>query len=278
MTTQFTISNQSGADIYVYDFNYSSPSKIGPLGGGALASKGTLSLTLEADAERRIYFSKERLSESLEKGVAPDPFNYDEDASVMFSFAEYNYDPGNNRFTFDLSFIDVFSYPVTVLFSNLGTYGGAVEKHEYGLKNLSEVVGQLGKNKDYVWSALVWPLKDVVTKWDQFPNGIYRIIGPNTAWLGELTGGDIGPWVPTTYKDFFNSLPKTGTQLFSSHTNWDGWQSLTQSADPGPSDTGYVKALHAAATPDSNGKYGFFCYPNDNKIGEFTWVPDSANC
>ncbi|MEM9631271.1 MAG: beta-1,3-glucanase family protein [Pseudomonadota bacterium] len=277
-TTTFTIANESGGDLYVYDFNYSTQSAVTPLGGGALENKKTLTLTLQSDAERRIYFSAQRLSESLETGKAPDPFNYTEDASVMFSFAEYRYEPGNNRYTFDLSYIDVFSYPVTVQFSNLGTYAGAVANHVYGPTSLSEVKTQLSNHKDYAWSALVWPLKNVKTKWNHFPDGIYRVIGPNTAWQQDLPDHKTGPWVPTSYEAFFSSLPKTGTELFGSQSNWDGWQSLTQSAAPGPSDTGYVKALHAAATPDANGKYGFFCYPRDNATGEFTWVPDSADC
>jgi hypothetical protein len=44
------------------------------------------------------------------------------------------------------------------------------------------------------------------------------------------------------------------------------------------SGTGYVKALHSTATADKNGKYGFFCYPNDNATSEFTWVPESTSC
>jgi hypothetical protein len=277
-TTQFTISNQSGGLLYVYDFDYSTPAPAMPLGGGALKDKGTLSLTLEANAERRIYVSSQRLSVSLEAGRAPDPFNFNMDASVMFSFAEYHYEPDHNRFTFDLSYIDVFSYPVTVKFSDLGGYTGAVAGHEYGPKSLAAIKTRLSAQTDYSWSALVWPLKHVVTKWNQFPDGIHRIIGPNTAWQGELGGGEIGPWVPTTYKTFFTSLPRTGTQLFGTQSNWDGWQVLTQSDQPSPSGTGFVKAMHAASTADSNGKYGFFCYPRDNAAGEFTWVPDTANC
>jgi len=278
-TTQFTVSNQTGADLYIYDFNYSTPAAVTPLGGGPVPSAGSLSVTLQPTAERRLYFAAKRLSESLELGVAPDPFNSGIDGSVMFSFAEYNYEPANSRFTFDLSYIDVFSYPVTVQFSNLGTYTGAVANHEYGPTSLSEIETQLGAQTDYDWSALVWPLTNVVTKWPpQFPNGIRRVIGPNKAWQGELADGSIGPWVPTTYEAFFSSLPKSGSQLFGSQTNWQGWQDLTQSATPSPSSTGYVAAMHAAATADSNGKYGFFCYPMDNAAGEFTWVPDSATC
>ncbi|KZM48877.1 hypothetical protein [Labrenzia sp. OB1] len=277
-STKFEISNQSGKDLYVYDFNYGSKSKVKPLGGGPLKKNDTLSLKLEPDAEQRIYFAGQRLKESLEKDVAPDPFNLGVDGSVMFSFAEYNYDPGNDRYTVDLSYIDVFSYPVTILFSDLGTYKGAVAGHEYGPKSLKSILKELGEQKDYDWSALIWPLKHVKTQWGQFPNGIHRVIGPNTAWQGELPDNKIGPWVPTSYKSFFSSLPKSGTQLFSSESNWSGWQSLTQSTAKSPSDTGYVKAMHAAAHPDTNGKYGFFCYPKDNTAGEFTWVPDSAHC
>ncbi|POF28972.1 beta-1,3-glucanase family protein [Roseibium marinum] len=277
-STKFKISNQSGKDLYVYDFNYGSPAKVKPLGGGPLKKSDTLSLTLEPNAERRIYFAEKKLSESLEKGVAPDAFNIGVDGSVMFSFAEYNYEPAHSRYTVDLSYIDVFSYPVTVQFSDLGTYKDAVADFEYGPKSLKTILTELAKHVDYSWSALVWPLKHVKTQWGHFPDGIHRVIGPNTAWQGELPDNKIGPWVPTSYETFFTSLPKSGTQLFGSKSNWDGWQSLTQSAAKSPSDTGYVKAMHAAATPDTNGKYGFFCYPRDNTAGEFTYVPDSAVC
>ena len=40
-----------------------------------------------------------------------------------------------------------------------------------------------------------------------------------------------------------------------------------------PSNTGYVRALHSVTIPDSRGKYGYFCYPIDNRDGEFTWMP-----
>ncbi len=278
---EITIENQSGEPIYVYGFNYGTPTSAQPVGdGNPLADQGQLNYSLEPNPKMRVYFSHQILSESVEIGKAPDPFNIHVDGSIMYTFIEYDYEPASSQYTIDLSYIDAFSYPVTLTFTNVGNYQGCIEGFEYGFKSLQDVVTALGNQGDYDWSALVWPLTDVKTRWDQYPNGIYRIIGPNKSWGGQTDDQyKIGPWVPTSYLGFLNSLPKEGNQLFgSTTTNWDGWQNLTQAASPSPSDTGYVQALHNAATPDSNGKYGFFCYPKDNTAGEFTWLPESVNC
>lgn len=83
------------------------------------------------------------MSESIEKGVGPDGGNPFVDGDVMWSFVEYFWEPGANRYTFDLSYIDEFSYPVTVKFSDVGGYNGAVEGHEYGPKKVSSLVAKM---------------------------------------------------------------------------------------------------------------------------------------
>ncbi|QSH40580.1 hypothetical protein P0136_12525 [Lentisphaerota bacterium ZTH] len=274
-----TLWNKSNRPIYVYNFNYGAPTSVQPITGGAPLSNGVpLTIQLQPNPKMRIYISDKKLEKSLEKGIAPDPFNPAYDGAIMYSFVEYNYEPSNSRYTFDLSYIDEYSQPVTVKFSNVGSYGGCQEGFEYGFTKLSSVIDQLKKQTDYSWKKLVWPLTNAKGKWPPpYPDNIFRVVGPNKVWAAS-PNNILQPWVPITYQPFVNSLPANGAQLFSSVTNWNGWQYWDASHIPSPSNTGYVKALHAAAIPDSKGKYGFFCFPNDNKTGEFTWVPTSVNC
>lgn len=99
------------------------------------------------------------------------------------------------------------------------------------------------------------------------------MVGPNKAWQFSQ-GSGISPYAPENFWDFLRSLPKYGRQLFGSlGTNWDVWQ--FNGGQRQPSNTGYTKALHSVSQPDSRGKYGYFCYPEDNRDGEFTWMPTS---
>jgi hypothetical protein len=301
-----TIVNNSGNPVYVYDWDMSlSPSvAVSPVtGGNPLAGKGsTLSLTMQkaskpSVAARRIYISDKELNKSLnnpQSPAMPDPFNYNVDATVQYSFVEYNYDDPSNpasskSYTIDLSYIDEYSYPVTVKFSNVGTYTGCVEGHEYGLTSILNVKKELKllsppvQGAEYAWNALIWP-DTVNCQWNSssYPVGMVRVIGPNKVWSENPGNSITGPWVPDSYLPFIQSVPKTGNQLFGGQTsgtnNWNGWESWNYTHIPSPSNTGYVKALHSAANKDKNGKYGFFCYPRDNSDGEFTYVPDSVNC
>ncbi len=278
---EITIENKSGASLYVYGFNYGRLASAQPVNdGNLLGNNDQLTFPLQPNPQMRIYFSAHKLTESIEKGSAPDPFNINSDGKIMYSFIEYDYEQQKARYTIDLSYIDEFSYPITVQFTNVGSYKGCVEGFEYGFTKLQHVIAALGQQNDYPWSALVWPLTNVKTRWGQYPDGIYRIIGPNKVWAAETNDKyKIGPWEPESYLPFIKDLPQAGNQLFgSSTTNFSGWKNLVATDSPSPSDTGYVKALHKAAKADSNGKYGFFCYPKDNTAGEFTWVPTSVNC
>jgi len=275
----FTIKNSTGKTVYVYNFPYQEPEPT------------QLALTLEEDQSRqlslvpdksmRIYFADEKLEKSIEQGSAPDVFNYNMDAAITYSFMEYLFEPSNSRYTVDLSYIDEFSYPLTATFSDVpSSYTGCEADFEYGFTSLAAVKNNLKEQTDYRWDALIWPDK-VVTTWDseKYPSGMDRIIGPNKVWRAQQSGAEHGgPWVPYSYGTFMSSLPWDGEQLFKSDTNWDGWQNMTAADNPGPSYTGYAKALQGAAKEDKNGKYGFFTYPQDNTSGEFTWVPDSATC
>ena len=118
------------------------------------------------------YILRIRLGESIEKGCGPDGGNPDVDGDVMWSFVEYFYEPGASRYTFDLSYIDEFSYPVTAKFSNVGSYGGAVEGHEYGPKRMSSIRSAL-EQQGSGWKGLIWPINGSTSLWHQWP-GLYR--------------------------------------------------------------------------------------------------------
>jgi hypothetical protein len=310
-----TIVNNSGNPVYVYDWDMSlaNPVPISPVtGGNPLNSMkdgkgGTLELTMQkasrpSVAARRIYISDKELNESLNKHnpdpkkqppAAPDPYYYYYDATAQYSFVEYNYnDPStptsSNSYTIDLSYIDEYSYPVTLKFSNVGTYTGCVEGHEYGftsmvsVKNALKAISPPVNGAEHAWDALIWP--DIVKceyNSEDYPHGMVRIIGPNKVW-SENPGSTVKAWVPDSYLPFIQSLPNTGHQLFggtaASTSNYAVWEKYTSTDNPSPSNTGYVKALHSVATADKNGKYGFFCYPKDNTAGEFTYVPDDVGC
>lgn len=301
-----TIINNSGKPVYVYDWDMSLDTAIAvppvtggnPLNSSEAGTGGTLSLTMQkahkpSVAARRIYISDKELNNSLNnqsKPAMPDPYNYHVDATAQYSFVEYNYnDPSShasiNSYTIDLSYIDEYSYPVTLKFTNVGPYTGCVEGHEYGLTSISKVKEALKSfsppvnGAEYAWDALIWP-RIVKCQWDSesYPVGMVRIIGPNKVW-SENPGSTITqPWVPDSYLTFIQSLPNQGAQLFDSISNFNGWENWKYAHNPSPSNTGYVKALHSAANKDKNGKYGFFCYPNDNPEGEFTYVPDPVIC
>jgi hypothetical protein len=269
---QFSIKNATPDTLYVYNYPYHEQIATQPT---SLPAGQTIQLTLLTNPEMRIYFSNTPLSDTIEKGTAPDAFNYYSNATATYSFMEYLYEPASSRYTVDLSYIDEYSYPITVTFSDVpSSYTGCQAGFEYGFTSLTAVKNALQQQTDYQWDALIWPAK-VNTVWNSadYPANMDRIIGPNKVWPCS------GNWVPDSYQAFLTSLPRDGSQLFSStYTNWSGWQTLAGNSDPSPSATGYVKALHSAATADKNGKYGFFCYPNDNASGEFTWVPDSTTC
>lgn len=305
-----TIVNNSGSPVYVYDWDMSlaTPVPISPVtGGNPLNSMkegngGTLLLTMQkasrpSVAARRIYISDKELNESLNKSnmppATPNPYDYYYDATAQYTFVEYNYnDPSNpssaNSYTIDLSYIDEYSYPVTLKFSNVGSYSGCVEGHEYGFTSMVRVKNELKSmsprvnGEKYAWDALIWP-DTVKCEWnsESYPHEMVRIIGPNKVW-SQNPDSTISAWVPDSYLPFIQSLPSTGYQLFGntgdSTTNYFVWEKHTATNSQSPSNTGYVKALHSAATADKNGKYGFFCYPNDNTAGEFTYVPDAVGC
>ena len=125
--------NKAGKPVFIYSFPYRDQPPTFPLTGDAIGAAQSLCVDLVSDP-MRIYIADKRLSENIEKGLGPDGGNPHVDSDVMWSFVEYLWEPGASHYTFDLSFIDEFSYPVTVKFSNVEGYDGAVEGHEYGPK------------------------------------------------------------------------------------------------------------------------------------------------
>ncbi|MEI6286559.1 MAG: hypothetical protein WCP79_08665 [Bacillota bacterium] len=279
---QISINNYSGYTVYIYDVDLSdtAPTAALSLSDGKMTSISLQTLkNPAAKVGRRIYVSNMRLG-TIEKnggGLLPDGFCPWNDGNAMYSFAEYNYEPVNNRYTIDLQYIDEFSFPLTIKFGNVGKYSGCQENFEYGLTSFSDIASALNKQSSY-WSNLVWNTSNpacpiTAANW---PKGIYRIIGPNKVWTSQSSGGASGlsGYAPNSYQSFVNEYPFNGDQLFQSSTNFDGWRYTTNL----PASTGYVKALHSVATPDKTGKYGFFTYCKDNYNGEFTWVPVSVTC
>ena len=285
MGNSITITNKSGKAVYVYDWDMSlSPAvAIQPVpNGNPLAIGASLTLNMQQAAKpdvagRRIYFSDAQLTQSLEgtNPVSPDAFTPWNDGAIMYSFVEYLYDPTNSRYTFDLSYIDTFSYPITTSFSG-GNGKGYQSDFEYGFTSLSAVKNALIAQTSYPWNDLIWPNsgKSNLEKYP-WPAGIYRIIGPNKVWASNSEKEGLTKYAPSSYATFVSKLPFDGNQLFKKKAeNLAGWLDSTTL----PATTGYVEALRSAATPDASGKYGFFTYPKDNASGEFTWLPLDALC
>lgn len=288
MSNTITIQNTTKSPVYVYDFDMSLKplEKTLPLSGGnPLAAGDTMTLTMKPKGNpgktpsRRIYFSHAELKASLGGGgpqgvAAPDAYTPWYDGNIMFSFAEYNYEPSDDRYTFDLSYIDTFSYPLTATFEG-GNEAGYVIGHEYGFTSLSAVRTELNTQSAPAepWAGLIWPTDNPTSPTPaNWPTGIYRVIGPNKVWTSNSYG--MSGYAPTPYQNFVQALPFNGTQLFAPAQNYTEWLN----SETSPANTGYVKALRQSATADKNGKIGFFTYPKDNAQGEFTWLPMDAVC
>lgn len=85
----FTIRIATKETLYVYNY----PHKKGiPTQPVTLAPSGTLRLPFKTNPEMRVYFDDRALSNTIEKGKAPDPFNYYSDATAKYSFVEYLYE------------------------------------------------------------------------------------------------------------------------------------------------------------------------------------------
>jgi hypothetical protein len=260
---QVTIINKSGHPLYVYDSDGKGTAT--PL-TKLLTDATPFKLTLQSATGRKIWFAAGQLKALESRGVEADPFNPTNDGDVMFNFMEYT--SNGSVYTIDNSYVDVFSYPITLMFST--TYKDVCQAyHEYGFTSFSAVAKAL-QSQGAPWSNLVWPNPS---------KKMYRIVGPNKIWPFK-SANDIPPQAPANYRQFWNALPPNGTQLFNPVGNFDGWKQFYQ--DDGVAGhkeallkTGYFKALLSAASPDKYGKHGFYISPKDSKA-EFTNLPSSV--
>lgn len=255
---QVTIVNKSGHPLYVYDTDgKGTPTPVTKV----LTDDKPFKLTLQSTASRKMFFAAGHLTYMETKGVEPDPFNPQVDGNVMFNFLEYT--STGNLYTMDNSYVDLFSYPITLMFST-EVKGVCQAYHEYGFTSFSAIVKAL-QAQGSPWSDLVW--QDPSKK-------MYRIIGPNKLWPFN---NPPPPNVPSNFRDFYAKLPPDGTQLFHltpQVTNFDGWKYYYQTDPDHPDhkvivETGYYKALLSASKPDKSGKHGFYISPKDGRA-EFT--------
>lgn len=255
------IVNQSGHPLYIYDTGGDTKNPT------QLADGKSVKITLPSLAGRKVFFAASRLSKSVETGSEPDPFNPDVDGNVMFSFLEYTSEGG--KYTIDMSYVDVFSYPVTLKFDQ--KVAKVCDKDfEYGFKSFTNVANAL-ISQGSPWGQLIW--QDPAKK-------MHRIVAPNKVWV---QANPLPPNVPNNYHTFYAHYPPDGTQLFSPGKNNYVWQNYVQIAfgslpvEPRLMTVGYSKALLSAAPIDSNNKHGFYIFPKDAQA-EFTNVPSSVLC
>ena len=250
------IVNLSGGSIYIYDTGGSTQTPI------VLADGKTLSNhTLAAAAGRRIWVASDHLK-TVESGGQPSPFDTNADAGVMFSFFEYTVT--GDKYTIDLSYVDYFSYLLTLKFkaddSNI-----CVKDFEYGFKSFTHVANAL-MNAGNPWNQLIWQ--------GYGPKKTYRIFAPSFIWTSNPAS------LPTNLKTFYNAYPPDGTQLFLPNKNNEVWQNYAQipgfnvPVEPRLITVGYSKALLSNSSVDRNKKHGFYIFPKDAQA-EFTNLQNS---
>ena len=300
-----TIYNQTGANLYVYVFKYNNNPGTIPgvqvnMGGSSgvlpAGNKGIINLANYPDFGsnngNRIYFSDTPLTSSILAGYAPDEFNSSVGGNQNWSFAEYNYNPnddpaGSMTFIIDLSFIDGYSFPMTIKFtqpSGGSSYTGCQWNFVYGLTSMGTIKTELNA-QGTAWGNLVDDDADHAATYT-------RIVGPDKVWAAGATA-------PARFNTFTTTYPYNATQLFpasgsqSAYTNFNGWLNLlpplnpwgiSPYSDPTPETTGYAVALLAAAGyandyGDSSYRRGFYIYCQDQHAGsEFDYVPEGTPC
>lgn len=255
------IVNKSGNDIVIYDTGVNKSAI-------TLKDGQTHTHQLPAAASKRIWIANKRLS-TIESGGQPSPFNLQADGDKMVSFFEYTVT--GNAYTINLSYVDYFSYPLTLSFIADQT-NVCVKNFEYGFKSFSQVATAL-KQQGSPWNQLVV----------QGDNGVYRIYGPSLVWETGVRNGIKA--LPANLQTFYSALPPDGTQLFDTHTkdthtNNDVWQHYAQipgfnvPVEPRLMTVGYSKALLSNSSVDKNKKHGFYIFPKDAQA-EFTNLQNS---
>lgn len=284
-----TIVNKSGHPLYVYDFDQSNQTlqQSKELSTGVIGESCELPMYPRAkpqiNAGHSIYFSPSPLN-SFARGVQPDPFNPTNDGNTMFSFVEYDFE--GPQYTIDVSYIDVFSYPITFKFSAAVQGNCEGPPFEYGPTSFSAIAQAL-KAQGSPWNDLIWqdPIPDPKNPQQYIPNnrgnfkwnkGIYRIVGLSKLWTYSP---EPPPQVPNNYVTFYDTYKPNGTDLFHTTGNNNGWQTFTDTTNNGAIlHTGYVKALHSVTKPDKNNKYGYYAFPKDDTKEVFANLPSTVHC
>jgi hypothetical protein len=246
------IVNLSGVPLHIYDTGSANWQAIVLQDGKTLSNHQLATATV-----RRIWF----VSEDVAAGTQPSPFG-----DAAFSFVEYTVN--DQGLTIDNSYVDYFSYPVTLKF-NTDCNGKCVKDFEYGFKSLDKVVNAL---KNVSTPAAPW---DKLVYKDYGSKKINRVFAPSFVW------SSVKSTLPTDLLTFYNAFPPEGTQLFAPKQNNDVWQNYGVVDGKGvPVESrlltvGFSKALLSSAAIDTKNRHGFYIFPNDNPLGEFTNISGS---
>ncbi len=247
------IVNLSGAPLHIYDSGSNTWQAIVLADGKTLTNHQLATATV-----RRIWF----VSGDVAAGTQPSPFG-----DEAFSFVEYTVN--DQGLTIDNSYVDYFSYPVTLKFST-DCNGKCVKDWEYGFKSLGKVVNAL---KSVSTPSAPW---DKLVSQNYGSKKINRVFAPSFVWSSVKSS------LPTDLLTFYNALPPEGTQLFGPKQNNDVWQHYGVvdgrgvPVEPRLLTVGFSKALLSNSAIDNKNRHGFYIFPNDNPLGEFTNIPSSV--
>ena len=224
---------------------------------------------------RRIYFSNQKLSNSLFSATNPaNPSPVGPDYDKIYSFWEYSSD--SKGFTWDVSDVQESSYPLQT------TVGGTT----FGVSSYALLHTNLISQPSFTGGASgVGNVSDLIWKGPAgigagLPDGA-RIIGPEFLWLTQQGGASAVSLLPANMQNFLSEIPWNGTQLVTPayqqkkwKTNWDVWQNATDISN------GYTSAVASASstgpqpqTGTPSDFRGVFTYPQDEKYGQVTYGP-----
>lgn len=241
---QVQVVNKTGQDIYVCHRVSGTYRYLGVLADGQ-----PLSLKMQG-SESKIYFSVEEPADATGANL-PDGFG--QDSGNPFSFVEYTVT--DDTYWIDISYIDCFSFPISLSFEGkTGSYG-------YTNDEFNALITALGK--DSTWKNIIW--------YDANDNFV-RIVGPDKIWAQQKSGS-FPPFIPESIKTFA-STPNydwSGHLMDESRGNFDVWQNSTTL----PLTSFYVKTIRntQAQTQPTFGACGVmsFCRDNDPSLtgGQF---------
>lgn len=274
-----SINNNTGSLLY-YAVSVGSGTISVPTVFGTLATGVQTLSNLPQQDGQRIYFSNEKLTESLFNASNPaNPSPSGPDWSKIYSFWEYSYD--SSGFTWDSTLVEEWSYPIqTVVTSAIDSL-----QRTYGIQSLAATINQLiaqpsfangsGDTADLIWTSTppTTPNSDPALAANS------RIIGPEFIW--QAAQGGTGPLnlLPAEMATFAADVPWNGSLLVTGSNstysnNWDVWQTATDIPN------GYTAALAAAASTGPQPQIGvpadfrgFFTYQQEEDYGQVTYGP-----